>query len=393
MDTKFKKENEPRVFTPVKENKKAAKRKKILDKIVKISFRIALVVMVIVLMAVYAVFAVCDTVAYGPSPTARDMLVLSALQASATKWVPGLFLEESEVDDILARSEMQTIEEVDFDDMDDPFVDPDDPVDPGVQGKDEWEGHEDGIIYYTTKTATANAYVLIVRDPSRVFTATSGKNYETATRGERIYVRAKALGAVAAINGGEFSDVGGSGSGATPMGLTYSEGKCVWNDGRKRTFIGFDNNNNLIVRNSMTKAEADALGIRDGVSFQNGNLLIDTVDGKTVTYSSSDNVGVAQRTAIGQRADGAVILIVTDGRTTSSLGATRDDIINLMIKCKAITAGMLDGGSSAMMYYPDYYTKNNIDMSTVDEYQKLGLVNRYKAFTSPRWLPTFFMVK
>ncbi len=391
MKLSFKRDHEHREYTPV--DKKAEKRKKILDKVARISFRIALVFMVIVLMAVYTVFALCDTVAYGPSPTARNMLVLSALQASATKWVPGLFLDQSEVDDILAKSEMQTVEEVDFDEVDDPSGDPGDITDPDSPLKDEWEGHEDGIIYYTTKTATANAYVLIVRDPSRLFTATSGKNFDTATRGERIYVRAKELGAVAAINAGEFSDVGGSGSGATPMGLTYSEGKCVWNDGRNRTFIGFDKNNKLIVKNSMTKAQADALGIRDGVSFQNGNLLIDTVDGKTVTYSSSDNVGVAQRTAIGQRADGAVILIVTDGRTTSSLGATRDDIINLMIRCKAVTAGMLDGGSSAMMYYPDYYTKNNIDMNTVDEYQKLGLVNRYKAFTSPRWLPTFFMVK
>ncbi len=391
MKYKVRKDTEKRIYRPVRIDKKAKRTKRILDKAVRIAFRTLLLVMVIVLMTVYAVASVCKTVAYGPSETARNMLVLSALQASATKWVPGLFLEQSVVDSILENSNKQTVEEVDFDDI--ASDDPNPNIGTSGEKKDEWEGNEDGIICYTTSTGTFKAYVLIVKDPSRVFTATSGKDFNTAARGERIYTRAEQIGAVAAINAGEFYDRGGQGEGNRPMGLTYSEGKCVWNDGLDRTFIGFDSNNKLIVKNSMTKAEADALGIRDGVSFQNGNLLIETVDGSTVTYSSEGNVGVAQRTAIGQRADGAVVMIVTDGRTTSSLGATRDDVINLMLRCGAVTAGMLDGGSSAMMYYPTYYTKNNISTENLDEYQKLGLVNRYKAFTKPRWLPTFFMVK
>ena len=86
-------------------------------------------------------------------------------------------------------------------------------------------------------------------------------------------------------------------------------------------------------------------------------------------------------------------MIVTDGRTASSLGATRDDITNLMLKYGAVCAGMLDGGSSAMMYYADYIEKYDVDESQLDQYQLLGIVNKYKAFTSPRYLPTFFMVK
>jgi hypothetical protein len=84
---------------------------------------------------------------------------------------------------------------------------------------------------------------------------------------------------------------------------------------------------------------------------------------------------------------------VTDGRTASSLGATRNDIINIMVSFKAVAAGMLDGGSSTQMYYEDYYTKYNIDPSTLDDNQLKGLVNRYKAFTKPRFIPTYFVVK
>ena len=33
---------------------------------------------------------------------------------------------------------------------------------------------------------------------------------------------------------------GGMGIGGRPIGITYSEGQCVWDDGLRRTFMGFD---------------------------------------------------------------------------------------------------------------------------------------------------------
>ena len=92
------------------------------------------------------------------------------------------------------------------------------------------------------------------------------------------------------------------------------------------------------------------------------------------------------------KGDGAVIFIVTDGRTPASLGASFNDMIDLMLRYGAVNAGMLDGGSSSMLYYRDYYNTYNIDVSTLDKYQKMGLVNIYKAFTTPRAIPTYFAV-
>ena len=63
-----------------------------------------------------------------------------------------------------------------------------------------------------------------------------------------------------------------------------------------------------------------------------------------------------------------------------------------MLEYGAVTAGKLDGGSSAQMYYRNYFDLYDIDPSTLDEYQRKGLVNTYKAFTPPRDLPTFFVV-
>ena len=75
----------------MEENKKKMTRGEILGFIWQVFFKILIVLLVIVILAVFALASVCKTVADGPSESARDMLVLSALQASATKWVPGLF--------------------------------------------------------------------------------------------------------------------------------------------------------------------------------------------------------------------------------------------------------------------------------------------------------------
>lgn len=359
--------------------------------------RTFLVIFVVLILCVFAVYRLGYVITNGPSETARNQLVLSLKQASATKWVPGLFLSEDEVNSIVEKSQKQTTTVINYEDIKkNPQSNSPDTSGSQPEETDFWADAIDGMKLITLNGSTYKAYVLLVKDPANVFVGTSTSNYGSASIGAQIFTvvkRYKDIGAVAAINGGEFPDDGGHGRGERPVGLTYSQGKCVWNDEKRRTFMGFDKNNRLIVKNSMTKDEADRLGIRDGVCFGSGNVLIDN-DGENVKlyYADNDN-STAQRTAIGQAADGTVILVVTDGRTASSLGATRNDIINIMVSYNAVAAGMLDGGSSTQMYYEDYYTKYNIDQSTLDDNQLKGLVNKYKAFTPPRYIPTYFVVK
>ncbi len=354
--------------------------------------RTLLVLFSVLFFLVFSLYAFCRMLLTGPSPTVRDQVVLSAMQASATKWLPGLFIDSALVQEICERSAQVQEEVISMGAMRGRKDQENDGENGEAEAKeDEWADAVDGMIYKTYNGSSFKAYILIVKDPSRVYVGTSS-DYKSGKIGARIFDIAESEGAVAAINAGEFSDIGGQGTGDTPIGLTYSKGQCVWNDGLKRTFIGFDENNILHAADSMTKEQADALGIRDAVSFQNGNVLI-TNEGDSVTlYYAEGNTGMAQRTAIAQREDGAVILVVTDGRTASSFGATRNDIIDLLVSEGAVVAGMLDGGSSAMMYYKDYYTKYDIDVESLDEYQRQGLTNRYKAFTKPRHMPTFFLV-
>ena len=350
--------------------------------------RTALVFFTIIFILLFTLAALCYTLLTGPSPAMRDRVVLSAMQASATKWLPGLFLDDALVDEICEKSANVQEEVIAMG----AFKADSDEEKTQETPADEWDSAIDGMIYKTYSGAAYKAYMLIVKDPSRVYVGTSS-DYKSGQIGARIFDIVERENAIAAINGGEFEDTNGHGTGNTPVGLTYSKGSCVWNDGLRRTFIGFDSNNVLHAVESITKAEADALGMRDAVSFQTGNVLI-TNDNENVTlYYSENNVGMSQRTAIGQRADGAVILLVTDGRSASSLGATKNDLIDLLVSEGAVVAGMLDGGSSAMMYYRDYYTKYGIAASELDEYQRQGLTNKYKAFTKPRHIPTYFLVK
>ena len=337
------------------------------------------------LIVILFVFSSVAIIARGPSTTIRDLLVLTAEHSSAAKWVPYLFLDGETVDGIINKSE-ETVKDVVS--VDDYVSDSENEI-----TENEWENAKDGMIFKTVSGPTFKAYVLLVKDPSRIFVGTSQESLGGKPSGDDVFHITKFYNAVAAINGGEFPDNGGGGTGHTPIGLTYSKGKCVYNDGHKdRTFLGITNDNKLVVNEGMTEAKATELGIRDAVSFQKGNTLIQNDGNELIFHYQDGNTGVAQRTGIGQRADGTMILVVTDGRTASSLGATHNDMIDLMVSFGAVTAGLLDGGSSSLMYYKDYYNKYDYDYDKLDEYQKLGLVNNYKAFTEPRKIPTFFIV-
>lgn len=349
----------------------------------KIIRRSLLVIFTVLVCIIITLFVSLKILVGGECEPLRNRLVLSAMQASATKWLPGLFLPDKTVEKIVSDSYIVNTDVLSLEEYTKLSSEND--------NNNIWDNAKDGIILETVTGSTFTGYVMLIKDPSRVFVGTSS-DFKQGLIGMTIFDIAKKENAVAAINAGEFADPGGQGTGNNPMGITYSKGKCVWNDSLKRTFIGFDNNNKLIVTEPMDKKTADELSIRDGVSFQNGNTLITNEDGNITLHYADNNTGTAQRTAIGQTSDGTIILLVTDGRSASSLGATKNDVIDVMVKYGAVSAGMLDGGSSSLMYYENYFEKYDYDTELLDQYQKKGLVNRYKAFTTPRRMPTYICV-
>lgn len=185
-------------------------------------------------------------------------------------------------------------------------------------------------------------FLVAVYDPSRISIATTkylGKY------GESITTVAKRENAIIAMNAGGFYDPDWNSNGALPHGTVISNGKVVsdYEDARVGGgFICFTKENKLIL-GKMTKEEALAKGCRDAVEF--GPYLI--VNGKSSFIKGNGGWGIAPRTAIGQRKDGIVLMLVINGRIPSSIGADLVDLTEIMENYGAYNAANLDGGSSS----------------------------------------------
>lgn len=100
-------------------------------------------------------------------------------------------------------------------------------------------------------------------------------------------------------------------------------------------YAGFTEDGILIVTTS-----ADSADILD-ISGRCGKILI--MDGQVNTGLYNSNSGYAARSAIGQCADGTVLLVSIDGGTESSLGGTYQDLIDIMQEYGAVNACCLSG--------------------------------------------------
>ncbi|MCR5263425.1 MAG: phosphodiester glycosidase family protein [Clostridiales bacterium] len=182
--------------------------------------------------------------------------------------------------------------------------------------------------------------VLLVDDPSRVFV---GRTIYAA-EGTRIRKMASYYGAVAGINGSGFPDPDGTGDGRMPMGMAASQGS-IW--GTYANFFGsviMTKSDKLVVGNiSVWKNYA----IRDGIQF--GPILI--ADGEKRVKGSA-GYGIQPRTAIGQRDDGVIVMLVIDGRDPAhSLGCTVGECAEILERYGCVNAACCDGGSSSVMEY------------------------------------------
>ncbi len=347
--------------------------------------RTLLVIFTVVLLLVVALVMVLQMIFNGPSQAAREVLTMSLLEASATKWVPGLFIG----DDAVAQIRREQGKELP-DDISDPIqiqINTGSAI--GGDAANEWKDFPDGIRIEHVSGDTYNAHVMIIRDPSQVYMATSSDHFSMDIPGTRINYQIEKEGAIAAINAGAFFDNGTASStvGSVPQGLVVAGGKVVWEQGSppsevEHGFVGFNQDNVMVVAKSMTGAKAMELGIRDGCMF--GPVLI--MNGTVNDAAYNTNSGYNPRTAIGQRADGAVIFLCIDGRQAGSLGGTFADVINVMVEFGAVNACNLDGGSSSVMLYRDRYGRYG-------EAGKVTMINNYSLLQEePRRMPTFFMV-
>lgn len=300
------------------------------------------VTLVILLGGAYAIMWILVN---GPSVLAKDLFVLSVKETSAGGFLANIYLSEAEIAEIQKRNTVEDTDEI----TDTSIVVIDKNNDDNQSGDsgsvdDDGEVFVDGVRFEMVIGSTYRGTMMIIKDPSRVFVG-SLDTYGSGS-GKTILEFIDKYDAAGGTNAGGFEDKGGNGTGAIPDGLVISEGKLKWGYlTSKYEVIGITNENVLVV-GRMTAQQALDMGVRDAVSF--GPILV--VNGKSTNVGGTGG-GLNPRTAIGQRADGAILLLVIDGRQTSSLGANQRDLTNIMLEFGAVNAANLDGGSSSSMYY------------------------------------------
>ncbi|WP_315116103.1 phosphodiester glycosidase family protein [uncultured Clostridium sp.] len=278
---------------------------------------------------------------YGPFKNVRKTIVGAAMSTLSHQYIATTFLSDKKIKQILSEDVVEVID----------------------QGKGLGEinfknKHDTNIERYDIDGKKFKGYMLVVHDPTRVKVGYSSKLSKEL--GELTSQIGKNNNAIAAINAGGFvdqnSDGNWTGTGGQPVGIIMNDGKIinnVSNSNAKDDVMAITEEGVLLV-GKYSLNELKDLNAKEAITF--GPALV--VNGQPTIKSGDGGWGIAPRTAIGQREDGAMLLLVIDGRQVRSVGATLRDVQDIMLEYGALNATNLDGGSSATMYYDEEVINN-----------------------------------
>ena len=312
---------------------------------------------------------------HGPSESARDTFVATMLETGNMKFVISWYLDE---DEILAITGKSSGSDTAASETDTSLIviggteaGAETATDPAANDPATDRLLPEEVVSLVPITGrTFEAQLLIVRDPSRVKLATCypWSSMERERNGYTVGEYCANLDALAATNAGEFETPGGLNWGGRPIGVVVAGGEVLFNEGRPGdVLVGFNEDHVLVIADVgyMTQDQftdyvrsnriVDGASFKDISDWNNNHFTKLIMNGEAVDLNGKGG-GANPRTAIGQCADGTVLILVTDGRGTSGhLGATGQDLINIMLEYGAVNAANLDGGSSSSLYYDGSY--------------------------------------
>ena len=297
-------------------------------------------------------------------PSAQQMFVTTILETGQLKFLASWFLSSEEIQEIVDKNSMKALNAS----VDTALIQVGGTGDLTVGGEAAEE--EEPIEIVEVAGANYTGTMMIVKDPSRVSLSTI---YPWRDVGVPLDELVASAGAVGGINGGLYNSY--NNSGGKPYGVIVSHGEIQYNKPQEfpgLVLIGFTEDDILEIID-ISKLNAAALEelvaqrrIRDAVTFQEeasdaNNHFVQLIINNEAREMNGMGSGLNPRTAIGQRADGAVLLFVTDGRGKAGhLGASSGDLISVMQEYGAVNAANLDGGSSSCMYYDGEYLMTSV---------------------------------
>ena len=297
---------------------------------------------------------------YGPYSGFRDWYITTAMTTMNHQYLATWFYSDDTINDVLNRNKM-----VEIDAITDPSLITTTASTPIISTPTYANEYEQAVLekdpnhpeykIIPIKGKSYTGHLAIIYDPSTVQALVTNN---LKKEGQYLTEMADEAGATVAINGGVFTGIASSsedlnaqelaygGSGGSPMGITIKNGEVISNASYNGVggLIGFTEDNTLVL-GKMNVKQAKKLKVRDAVTC--GPFLI--INGKASTIVGNGGWGTAPRTAIGQRKDGIVLMLVLDGRRATMPGATMDDLLKIMKNYGAYNASALDGGTSTAM--------------------------------------------
>ncbi len=324
------------------------KRKVFAKKAVKFFFtsvgRLLTVVICTLILVIAGLYTFLGIIMKGPSTHLRDQFVPSVMESSAggilAKWI----LSDEEIEEIMNSNKTVAITEITDTTLVNAMAAEQNSKKANAGAVNDLDPDGDGIEVHDISGPMYHGKMLVVYDPSRIVVGTID-NYNHSGAGLTLKELIDKYDGVGGINGGQYEDKNGMGIGGWPEGIVISGGELRMGAKNCDYEVYGLTNDNVLVVGTMTAQEAMDMGVRDAVSF--GPALI--VNGVAANYKGCGG-GLNPRTAIGQRADGAILLLVIEGRKTSSMGATMADLIDIMLEYGAVNAANLDGGMSSAMW-------------------------------------------
>ncbi|MCL2175942.1 MAG: phosphodiester glycosidase family protein [Treponema sp.] len=256
---------------------------------------------------------------YGPFKSFKYFWINSAMHTSRFQFLAKMFYSEDYINSVIGKIEPG----------DNPKTD--DSVLP--------HNWDDKITFAPIKGNNYKGYIIKINDPRRlIFTQATSRNGNLL---EDFVIKNEALGG---INASGYASIEQKG---IAWGTTISGGeiivRCTQND--HHVMGGFTKDYKLVI-GGFTEEEIKAKEYL--WAFEFFPILI--ANGQKTEFQPFSG-GYAPRTAIGQTAQGHVLLLVVDGRQRSSLGATFEDLQTILYENGAVNAINLDGGSSSSMFF------------------------------------------
>lgn len=298
-----------------------------------------------------SIYVICCSIGlfllYGPYDNFRSWFISTSMSTMSHQYICKWFYSDEEIATVLSKNYIIEINE----ETDTSLID---------MEKEEYKNEYEKQILDRKKDQDykiiklevngQKAYLAAIYDPSKVKVAVSSNVGKTGQYATKIASDNKAI---LAVNGGGFANAPGDTTGGRPTGVTISNGKVITDntyssDAQSGGLIGMTTDNKLVLIKNATASKAKQMNVRDGVSW--GPFLI--VNGKKSFIKGNGGWGYAARTAIGQRSDGIILLLVVDSNSTRTKGASMADLTEIMSNYGAVNAANLDGGTSSVMVLP-----------------------------------------